>query len=150
VTTNGVKLMTRFIAHFDTEGDYTLQFTITHTLVSTVTSSLPLLGSGFKRRTFPSSVFPNCPRPQLPASKSNSSQQLNPSGYLTHLLIQITDLQYLGTESVENTSPLLSCSCCRGNMLVCEAVTYQWLLYSCLFLCRCLATCLHATMFSYK
>jgi hypothetical protein len=31
----------------------------------------------------PCSGFPNCPRPQLPASHSNSSQQLNPSGYLT-------------------------------------------------------------------
>jgi hypothetical protein len=32
----------------------------------------------------PSSGFLNCPQPQLPASHSNSSQQLNPSGYLTH------------------------------------------------------------------
>jgi hypothetical protein len=33
-----------------------------------------------------SSGFPNSPRPQLPASNSNSSQQLNPSGYLTNSL----------------------------------------------------------------
>jgi hypothetical protein len=33
--------------------DYTLQFTVTHKLMSTVTSSLSLLGSGFQRRTFP-------------------------------------------------------------------------------------------------
>jgi hypothetical protein len=45
--------MTKFIAHIDTAHDYTLQFTITHTLVSTVISSMSLLGSGFQRRTFP-------------------------------------------------------------------------------------------------
>jgi hypothetical protein len=33
---------------------------------------------------FPSSRFPNCPRPQLPASSSKSSQQLNPSSSLTN------------------------------------------------------------------
>jgi hypothetical protein len=58
VTIDGFGLMTRFNAHFDTARDYTLQFTVTHarththTLVFTVTSSLPLLGSGFQRRTF--------------------------------------------------------------------------------------------------
>jgi hypothetical protein len=39
--------MTGFIELFDTARDYTLQFTVTHILVSKVTSSLPLLGSGF-------------------------------------------------------------------------------------------------------
>jgi hypothetical protein len=52
VTTDGFWLMTWFIAHFDTVHDYTLQFTITHTLLPTVTSSLPLLGSSFQRRIF--------------------------------------------------------------------------------------------------
>jgi hypothetical protein len=33
-----------------------------------------------------SSGFPNCPRPQLPASHSNSSEQLNSSGYLINSL----------------------------------------------------------------
>jgi hypothetical protein len=33
-----------------------------------------------------SSGFPNCPRPRLPAAHSNSSQELNPSGYLIPLL----------------------------------------------------------------
>jgi hypothetical protein len=47
--------MIRFIGHFDTAKAYTLQSTITHThiLVSTVTSSLSLLGSGFQRRPLP-------------------------------------------------------------------------------------------------
>jgi hypothetical protein len=43
--------MAGFIALLDTAYDYTLQFIVT--LVSTVTSSLSLLGSGFKQRTFP-------------------------------------------------------------------------------------------------
>jgi hypothetical protein len=41
--------VTLFIGHFETTRDYTLQFTLTYTLVSTVTTSLPLLGSGFQR-----------------------------------------------------------------------------------------------------
>jgi hypothetical protein len=51
----GFGLINGFIVLFDTAHDYTLQFTITqtHTLVSTVTSSLPLLGSGFQQWTFP-------------------------------------------------------------------------------------------------
>jgi hypothetical protein len=36
----------------------------------------------------PSFRFPNCPRPQLRPSNSNSSQRLNPSSPLTH---QLTD-----------------------------------------------------------
>jgi hypothetical protein len=41
-------------------------------IVSTITPWLPLLGSGFQLRTFPSSGLPNCPRPQLSASHSNN------------------------------------------------------------------------------
>jgi hypothetical protein len=40
----------------------------------------------FNGRLSPSSGFSNCPRPQLPASHSNSSERLNPSGYLTDWL----------------------------------------------------------------
>jgi hypothetical protein len=76
--------MTGFIAHFDTARDYTLQITITHTLVSTVISLLPLLGNSFQRRLSLSSRFPYCLRPQLSASNSNSSQQLNPSSSITN------------------------------------------------------------------
>lgn len=45
VTINGFELLTQYIANFDTSHDYTLQFTITYTLVTTVTSSLLLIGS---------------------------------------------------------------------------------------------------------
>jgi hypothetical protein len=67
----GFGLIIRVIGLFDTALDYTLQFTITHTLVSTVTSSLPLLGSGFQQRTF--SFF--CVPERSPASATNFSQQ---------------------------------------------------------------------------
>jgi hypothetical protein len=46
-------LVIGFIGLFDTPRDYTLRVTITHTLVTTVTSSLTLFGSGFQRRTLP-------------------------------------------------------------------------------------------------
>jgi hypothetical protein len=39
------EFMTWFIDHFDAVRDYILQFNITHTLVSTVTFSLPLFSS---------------------------------------------------------------------------------------------------------
>jgi hypothetical protein len=48
----GFALMTGFTGLFDTVRDYTLQFTNRHTLVSTVTSSLPLLGSDFNGGRF--------------------------------------------------------------------------------------------------
>jgi hypothetical protein len=41
------------------------------------------LVKAFNGGYFSSSAFPNCPQPQLPASNSNGSQRLNPSGYLT-------------------------------------------------------------------
>jgi hypothetical protein len=112
--------MTRFVVHFDTARDYTLLVTITHTLVSTVTPSLSLLGSFFQRRTFPFSGFPNYPRPQLSVSHSNSSQRLNPRGSLTNsptnqLFTNCTNsswLQHLGTDRVENTALLLQWNCC--------------------------------------
>jgi hypothetical protein len=54
--------------------DYALHFTITHThthtLVSTVMSSLPLLGSGFQWRTFPFFWVPEI----SPASATRFSQ----------------------------------------------------------------------------
>jgi hypothetical protein len=65
--------MTLFIAHFGTARDYTLQVAITYTFESTVTSLLPLIGSGFQWLTFPFFWVQNCSRPQLPASNSNSS-----------------------------------------------------------------------------
>jgi hypothetical protein len=60
--------------------------THTHTLVSSHVFTSPcLVEASTGGRSF-SSGFPNCPRPQLLDFNSNSSEQLNPSGYLTHSL----------------------------------------------------------------
>jgi hypothetical protein len=67
--------MTGLIANFDTARDYTLQFTITHTLVSTVTSSLSLLGNRFQRQMFPFLYVSEL----SPASASSFSQQQPPT-----------------------------------------------------------------------
>jgi hypothetical protein len=94
-----------------------LHFTVhSYTLVSTITSSLPLLGSASNGGRSPSSGFPNCPRPQLPASHSNSSQRLNLSGPLTHWLTDwltqslanlLTQLSWLHSAQSESEPELL-------------------------------------------
>jgi hypothetical protein len=52
----------------------------------------------------PLPLFPNCPRPQLPASQCNNSQRLNRTISRTH--------RSLGTQRTENICPLLQCNCC--------------------------------------
>jgi hypothetical protein len=72
VAIDGFLLMVGFTGLLDTARDYTLQFTITHRLVPTVMYSLvnvTVVASNGGRSPF--SVFPNCPRPQLPASHNN-------------------------------------------------------------------------------
>jgi hypothetical protein len=67
---------------------HTSQITIGHTKSSqpvTVFTSHCLVATSNSGHSS-SSGLPNCPRSQLPASQSYSSQQLNPSGYLTHSL----------------------------------------------------------------
>jgi hypothetical protein len=86
----GFGLMTGFIGLFDTARDYTLQFLHTHTRARTHARTLwcpqSRLHSGClvavsNGGRFSSSVFPNCPCPQLLASNSNSSQRLNPQQF---------------------------------------------------------------------
>jgi hypothetical protein len=93
----------------------------THTLLSTVMSSLPLLGSGSNGRCSPPYGVPNWPRLQLPASNSNSSQGLNHSSTLTHSLTNLlTPLtlancpayNILARIAQKNTVPLLLFNCC--------------------------------------
>jgi hypothetical protein len=65
------------------------QVTIGHTMSSqsvTVFSSRCLVAASNGGHP-PSSGFPNCPRPQLASSHSNSSQQLNRSSSLNNLLL---------------------------------------------------------------
>lgn len=57
---------------------------LSHTLVSTSTSSLPLHGSGFNGGRSTSSGSRTNHVPQLPASNTNSSQRLSPNSSLTH------------------------------------------------------------------
>jgi hypothetical protein len=76
-----------------------------------------------------------------PASKSNSSQRLYRSGFMTHSLTN---------QLFTNSVPLLQCNCCHvvaAFVPVGGSVTRQRLLYSCLFRGCCLATGLHATIF---
>jgi hypothetical protein len=97
VSIDGFLLVIRFIELLKvvtTRKDYALtvihtsQITIGHTRSSqsvTVFTSHCLVASSNGGHS-PSSGFLNCPQPQLPTSHSNSSQQLNPSGYLTNSL----------------------------------------------------------------
>jgi hypothetical protein len=64
-------MITGFIGLFDTARDYPLQVTITHTLKSTITSPMPLLGSGSQRRTFPFL----CVLEMSPSAATSFSQQ---------------------------------------------------------------------------
>jgi hypothetical protein len=88
VTIDRVGLVIWFIGLFDTACDYTLQFTITYTLAFAITSSLLLVGNGFQWRAL-CFGFLNCPWPQLPASSSYSSQQLNHSSSRTNCNCQL-------------------------------------------------------------
>jgi hypothetical protein len=87
VTIDGFWIETGFIGLFDIARDYNLHFNIVHTLFSIVTSLLPLLVSGFNGGRSPFCEFPNYPLHQLPASNSNSWQQLNtwPLNYPAYL-----------------------------------------------------------------
>jgi hypothetical protein len=78
--------MIRFIGPFDTARDYTLQFTITQTSVLSHGLHSRCLVAASNGGRSPFSGFPNYPRPQLPASNSNSSQRLNFGSSLTHSL----------------------------------------------------------------
>jgi hypothetical protein len=68
-----------YIVHYYTH-------THTHTPVSTATSSLPLLGSGFLRRTFPFLCVSELSTASATRFNSNSSQRLNLNSPLTNPL----------------------------------------------------------------
>jgi hypothetical protein len=88
----GFGLMVGYIGFFDTARDYSLQFIITHTRARVRTSvHCHVFTSRYSVAAsngwcFPSSGFPNYPRPQLPASNSNRTQRLNRNIPLTHYL----------------------------------------------------------------
>jgi hypothetical protein len=88
----------------------------------------------------PSSGFSNCPWPQLPASHSNSSQQLNPSGSLTHSLSLSLSLTHSLSHSLTHSTPLTdsSLTCNAYNILAC---TTQKTLFLCLLCNCCICVC---------
>jgi hypothetical protein len=106
-----------------------LLYTQTSLHSHTFTSRCPVAASKGGRTSF--SRFPNCPR----ASATSFSQQqftaTEPQQFSNSLTRQPTSLHFTDwlsclcccTGRTENTVPLLLCNCCRGNMLVCEAVT---------------------------
>jgi hypothetical protein len=100
--------MTGFIAHFDTARDYTLQFTITQTLVSTAHFQCCCLVAPSNGERSPFSEFPNCSQPQLPAYNSNSSQRLNPSSSVSSIIAVFS----VTVEACLSAELLLSNVCC--------------------------------------
>jgi hypothetical protein len=115
-----------------------LHFTVhcyTHIAVPAATSSLSLLGSGFQRRTFPFLWVPELSRPQLPASNSNSSQQLNLNSPLTHwlhwLVLLITSrheplLLLTGSSQVTAVIQLLISRPLFSNESICHSTFIMW------------------------
>jgi hypothetical protein len=137
---------------------YTHTHTHTHIHVSIVTSSLAvMLSSGFNGGRSHSSGFLHYPRPELPASHSNCSQQLSPSSSLTN---SVTHQQTNSTDFHQLTVLLIASrhgshrkhrtiiavrllpwkhACLRSRYL---AVAVVWML----FRGPCLATGLRATI----
>jgi hypothetical protein len=90
----GFRLVIGFSELFNVQFVTTLYNPLSHTdycsqFVTVSTSRCFVAASNGGRS--PSSGCPNCPRLQLPASHSNSSQQQSPSGYLINQLIHSTD-----------------------------------------------------------
>jgi hypothetical protein len=96
------------LSHSTWARDYTLQFTITHT-DSCPQSCLHChcLVAASNGGLSPSSVFPNHSQPQLPASNSNSSQQLNHSSSLMDSPTNSTDSLLTNRNSHSSESELL-------------------------------------------
>jgi hypothetical protein len=125
-----------------------LQVIITNSLINTLYSSLEhthkasqpaccvstsLLVMASNGRRSSSSRFLNCPQHQLPASHSNSSQQLNHTGYLTHSLTHpptnsLTPLTWLLTVLLIMSQPgphRKHCSSVAMHLLLSARMTYS-------------------------
>jgi hypothetical protein len=100
--------MIGFIGLFDRAGDYNLQFTITYTHTYTSVHSHVFtscyLGTASNGGRSPSSGFTNGSRPQLPVSRSNSSQWLNPSSPQAHSLTNSVTHQLTNSAQLTLTS----------------------------------------------
>jgi hypothetical protein len=70
----------------------------------------------------PSSGFPNCPRPQLPAFHSNNSQKLDPSGYLANSLThQPTDWLTATSQSQNQSQSYVTTDSQSASRFCCQA-----------------------------
>jgi hypothetical protein len=136
-------LMIGFIGPFDIARNYTNK-SLSHTDLCyqfvTVFICLCLVAASNGERST-SCGFPNYPRPQLPASHSNSSQRLNCSSSLTNSTnssitplanSSLTVLRIISRHGLHRKH--------RSSVAVYGPVS------SCLFRTRCLATGLHATV----
>jgi hypothetical protein len=95
---------------------------LTHTLYSSLDFSAcyvftSLLVTASNSGRSPSSGFPNCLRPQLPASHSNSSQILNGSGPLTNSLPHSQKSHTQSQSYVTTDSQSTSLSWCQAPIL---------------------------------
>jgi hypothetical protein len=113
--------MTGFIGLFDTARDYFTVHFYTHTNVLQSCHHCCRLVAASNDWRSPSCVFLNCPWPQLPASNSNSSQQLNPSSFPTHWLFFKT---HLSSDRKKNHH-----SCVAVQLLLSDGMTYPIVLY---------------------
>jgi hypothetical protein len=124
----GFGLVIIFIEHFDTTRDHALKIIVTRRLVSQCvtisTRRCSVVASNCGRSPFSGS--PNCPRPQLPAFHSNSSQKLNPSGYLTH---QTTQLSHSPIDSIPLTDCSQTCPDYNIHALTAWKTSFSLLLY---------------------
>jgi hypothetical protein len=144
----------------------TLLFIRAHTYVFSVCCvSTSLLAAAPKGGRSSSSGFQRCPRASAtsfsqqqlttftPQQSSNSLTQQPTTFHVTiYLAPHLSCLYHLGTDRIEDTAPLLQCSCCReivAFVSVGLAVTCQRLLYGSLFRVHYLATGIHATIYSY-
>jgi hypothetical protein len=115
-----------------------------HTLVSTFTSSLLLLGSGFQQRTFLFLWIPEL----SPASVTSFSQQqltmTKPQQLSNTLQFLICSAYSISARTAQKTLFL----CCSAFVTVETCSFAQRLLYCRLCRGRCLAAGLHITMYS--
>jgi hypothetical protein len=102
VTTDGSRIGD--LIYWDLWNSAWLHFTIhTHTTVQS-RFHLPLFGSGFQRRTFPSSGFPNYPRPQLPHQQLTTTEPQTFSNSLIDWLTRSLTNQQNSTQPTQSQS----------------------------------------------
>jgi hypothetical protein len=149
VTIDGFWVVIRFIQHVDRQRVTILHnsllntntHTHTHTLVFTVTSLLSLLGSEFQQRTFPFSGLTNFSCLSYQPRTATADNDWAPQ------VLYLTATANCSSARTAQKKEVLRCSVIVTlELCFCWSVTYQKLLYSFLFIRRCLTTGLHAKL----